>query len=129
MVDNHKIDRILKDKTLKPELKRALKSTLKSNAVMSINSSEMENFFKEQVDCYAYKITYTNCTPLKYVKSAIKAKLRGNSEVLAVLRGNKNTTLDHLNSIWATILNKVDNVNWGYYLNSRHDNSLYLFVK
>ena len=129
MVDNHKIDRILKDKTLKPELKRALKSTLKSNAVMSINSSEMENFFKEQVDCYAYKIRYTNNTPLKYVKSVIKAKLRGKSEVLAVLRGNKKTTLDHLNSIWTAILNKVDNVNWSYYLNSRHDNSLYLFVK
>ncbi len=123
-----KISIILNDKSLKPEFKRALKSAL-SGAVMPMSSSEMENFFKEQVDCYAYKIRYTNCTPLKYVKSVIKAKLRGKSEVLAVLRGNKKTTLDHLNSIWTAILNKVDNVNWSYYLNSRHDNSLYLFVK
>jgi len=129
MIDNHKIDRILKDKTLKPELKRALKSALKFNALMPIKSSEMENFFKEQVDCYAYKIRYTNNTPLKYVKSVIKTKLRDKSEVLAVLRGNKKTTLDHLNSIWAAILNKIDKVDWGYYLSSSHDNSLYLFVK
>ena len=128
MADNH-ISEILKDDTLKPELKRALKSALNSNSVMPIKSSEMENFFKEQVDCYAYKIRYTNCTPLKYVKSVIKAKLRGKNKVLAVLKGNKNTTLDNLNSIWTAILNKVDNVNWGFYLNSRHDNSLYLFVK
>ena len=127
MVGNY-ISGILKDNTLKPELKRVLKSAL-SGAVMPMSSSEMENFFKEQVDCYAYKIRYTNCTTLKHVKSVIKAKLRGKSEVLAVLRGNKRTTLDNLNSIWTTILNKVDNVNWSYYLNSRHDNSLYLFVK
>ena len=128
-MNNNIINKILEDKTLKPELKRALKSTLKSNAVMSINSSEMENFFKEQVDCYAYKIRYTNNTPLKYVKSVIKAKLKGKNKVLAVLKGNKHTTLDHLNSIWTAILSKTDNADWGYYLNSRHDNSLYLFVK
>ena len=128
MVDND-INKILKDKTLKPELKRALKSALKSSALMPMSSSEMENFFKEQVDCYTYKIRYTNNTPLKYVKSVIKAKLRGKNKVLAILKGNKKTTFDHLNSIWTAILSKTDNADWGYYLNSRHDNSLYLFVK
>jgi len=88
----------------------------------------MENFFDE-LECQAYKIRYTNNTPLKYVKSVIKAKLRGKNKVLAILKGNKKTTLDNLNSIWTVILNKVDNVNWSYYLNSRHDNFLYLFVK
>ena len=127
MVDDY-ISRIFKDNILKPELKRALKSALKSNAVMPIKSSEIENFFDE-LECQAYKIRYTNNTPLKYVKSVIKAKLRGKNKVLAVLKGNKKTTLDHLNSIWTVILNKIDKVDWGYYLNSRHDNSLYLFVK
>jgi len=128
MVDNC-ISGILKDNTLKPELKRALKSALKSNSVMPMKPSEMENFFNGQLEYQAYKIRYTNNTPLNYVKSVIKAKLRGKNKVLAVLKGNKNTTLDHLNSIWTAILNKIDNVNWAYYLNSRHDNSLYLFVK
>ena len=127
MADNY-LSKILKDNTLKPELKRALKSALNSNSVMPIKPSEMENFFDE-LGCQAYKIRYTNNTPLKYVKSVIKAKLRGKNKVLAVLKGNKNTTLDHLNSIWAAILNKVDNTNWSYYLSGRHDNSLYLFVK
>jgi hypothetical protein len=127
MADNY-LSKILKDNTLKPELKRALKSALNSNSVMPIKPSEMENFFDE-LECQAYKIRYTNNTPLKYVKSVIKAKLRDKSEVLAVLRGNKKTTLDHLNSIWTAILSKTDNADWGYYLNSRHDNSLYLFVK
>ena len=128
MVDDY-ISRILKDNTLKPELKRALKSALKFNAVMPIKSSEIENFFNEQLECQAYKIRYTNNTPLKYVKSVIKSKLRGKNKVLAVLKGNKKTTLDNLNSIWTAILNKTANVDWAYYLNSRHDNSLYLFVK
>ena len=127
MVGNY-ISGILKDNTLKPELKRVLKSALKSNSVMPMKPSEMENFFDE-LECQAYKIRYTNNTPLKYVKSVIKAKLRGKNKVLAILKGNKKTTLDNLNSIWTAILNKVDNVNWSYYLNSRHDNSLYLFVK
>ena len=128
MVDDY-ISRIFKDNTPKPELKRALKSALKSNALMSIKSSEIENFFNEQSECEAYQIRYTNSTPLKFVKSVIKNKLRGKSKVLAVFKGNKKTTLDNLNSIWTAILNKVDNINWGCYLNSRHDNSLYLFVK
>lgn len=123
-----KIPTIFNDKSLKPELKRALKSALNSNSVMPMKPSEMENFFDE-LECQAYKIRYTNNTPLKYVKSVIKSKLRGKNKVLAILKGNKKTTLDDLNSIWTAILNKVDNVNWSYYLNSRHDDSLYLFVK
>src|SRR3989338_7069864 len=105
-MDDNDINKILKEKTLKPELKMALKSALKSSALMPMSSSEMENFFKEQVDCYTYKIRYTNNTPLKYVKSVIKAKLRGKNKVLAILKGNKKTTLDNLNSIWTAILNK-----------------------
>ena len=40
MVGNY-ISGILKDNTLKPELKRVLKSAFKFNAVMSIKSSEI----------------------------------------------------------------------------------------
>jgi|SRR3989339_259310 len=118
---------ILRNKSLKPELTKTLKSVLNSKILMSIQSSEIEDFFNE-TDCRAYKIKY-NDAALRDVKSIIRAKVRNKSKVLAILKGNQNTTLDHLNSIWTSILNNVSDVSWGYYVGNRANNSLFLFVK
>jgi len=118
---------ILKNKSLKPELTKALKSALSSKILMPIQSSELEDFFNE-TDCQAYKIKY-NDAALRDVKSIIRAKVRNKNKVLAILKGNQGTTLDHLNSIWTSILNNVSDVSWGYYVGNKTNNSLFLFVK
>ena len=118
---------IFNDKNLKSEFKRALKSVLKSNAVMSIQTSEIDEFFNEK-EYRAIKIKYSDAA-LKDVKSLIKAKVKSKNKVLAILKGNQNTTLDHLNSIWTSILKKATDVSWGYFVNGKYNNSLYLFVK
>ena len=118
---------IFNDKSLKPEFKKVLKSALKPRAVMPMRPSELEEFFDEK-EYQAIKIKY-NDAALKDVKSIIRAKVKNKNKVLAVLKGNKSTTLDHLNSIWTSILNKVSDVSWGYYLNSKNYNYLYLFIK
>ena len=118
---------IFNDKNLKPEFKRVLKSiVLKSKAIMPIQTSEIDGFFNEK-EYQAIKIKYSNAA-LRDVKSIIRAKIKDKNKVLAVLKGNKSTTLDHLNSIWASILNKVSDVSWGYYVSGKY-NSLYLFIK
>ena len=118
---------IFNDKNLKPEFKRVLKSIiLKSKAIMPIQTSEIDGFFNEK-EYQAIKIEYSNAA-LRDVKSIIRAKIKNKNKVLAVLKGNKSTTLDHLNSIWASILNKVSDVSWGYYISGKY-NSLYLFIK
>ena len=118
---------IFNDKNLKPEFKRVLKSIiLKSKAIMPIQTSEIDGFFNEK-EYQAIKIEYSNAA-LRDVKSIIRAKIKNKNKVLAVLKGNKSTTLDHLNSIWASILNKVSDVSWGYYVSGKY-NSLYLFIK
>ena len=118
---------IFNDKNLKPEFKRVLKSiVLKSKAIMPIQTSEIDGFFNEK-EYQAIKIKYSNAA-LRDVKSIIRAKIKDKNKVLAVLKGNKSTTLDHLNSIWASILNKVSDVSWGYYISGKY-NSLYLFIK
>lgn len=118
---------IFNDKNLKPEFKRVLKSALKSKAVMHIQTSEIDGFFNEE-EYQAVKIKYSDAA-LKDVKSVIRAKVKNKNKVLAVLKGNKSTTLDHLNSIWTSILNKVNDVSWGYYISGKYNNSLYLFIK
>ena len=118
---------ILKSKSLKPELKKALKSALNPQSVMPIQESEINDFFNE-TDCRAYRIKYSDAA-FRDVKSIIKTKVRNKSKVLAILNGNQNTTLDHLNSIWTSILNNVNDVYWGYYLGGKANNSLFLFVK
>ena len=118
---------IFKNKSLNPDLKRAIKSTLKPKGVMSIQSCEVEDFFHGK-ECQAYAIRY-NDAAFRDVKSIIKIKTRKKSKVLAILKGNQRTTLDHLNSIWTSILNNVSDVSWGYYLSSKPNNTLFLFVK
>ena len=118
---------IFRDKSLKPEFKRVLKLALKSKALMPIQTSEIDGFFNEK-EYQAIKIEYSNAA-LKGVKSIIRAKVKNKNKVLAVLKGNKSTTLDHLNSIWVSILNKVSDASWGYYVSGKYNNSLYLFVK
>ena len=118
---------IFNDKNLKPEFKRVLKSALKSKALMSIQTSEIDGFFNEK-EYQAIKIKYSDAA-LKYVKSIIRAKVKNKNKVLAILKGNKGTTLDHLNSIWVSILNKVSDVSWSYYVSGKSNNSLYLFIK
>lgn len=113
---------------LSNEFKRIIKIALKSNVIMQLKSSEVKNFFDKKPDCGIHKIQYNNDTNLKSVKSIVKAQLRGKREVLAVMRGNKKTTLDHLNSIWTVILENTKNVSWAYYQSSRNDNSLYLLT-
>lgn len=127
MVDNHKINRILKDEALKPEFKSAIKSASNSKALMPIQASEIEEFFNKK-EYQAIKIKYSDAA-LRDVKLIIKAKVKNRSKVLAILKGNDSTTLDHLNSIWTSILKKVRDTSWGYYLNGKVSNSLYLFVK
>jgi len=118
---------IFSDKSLKPEFKRVLKSVLKSKAVMHVQTSEIDGFFNEK-EYQAIKIKYSDAA-LKDVKSIIRAKVKNKNKVLAVLKGNKSTTLDHLNSIWTSILNNVSDVSWGYYVSGKYNNSLYLFIK
>ena len=118
---------IFNDKNLKPEFKRVLKSALKSKAVMHVQTSEIEGFFNEE-EYQAVKIKYSDAA-LKDVKSVIRAKVKNKNKVLAVLKGNKSTTLDHLDFIWISILNKVSDVSWGYYVSGKYNNSLYLFIK
>lgn len=118
---------IFNDKNLKLEFKRALESALKPKALMPIQSSEIENFFDEK-EYQAIKIKYSDAA-LKDVKSIIKAKVKSKNKVLAILKGNQNTTLDHLNSIWTSILKKATDVSWGYFVNGKYNNSLYLYIK
>ena len=124
---NVKMPTIFNDKSLKPEFKKVLKSALKPRVVMPMRPSEIEEFFDEK-EYQAIKIKYSDAA-LKDVKSIIRAKVKNKNKILAVLKGNKSTTLDHLNSIRTSILNNVSDVSWGYYLNGKNINSLYLFVK
>ena len=94
---------------------------------MPIQISEIDGFFNEK-GYQAIKIKYSDAA-LKDVKSIIIAKVKNKNKVLAVLKGNKSTTLDHLNSIWTSILTKVSDVSWGYYISGKYNNSLYLFIK
>lgn len=129
MIKSDSVSAVLNDKTLKPEFKRVLKSAMKSKTIMDIDPSEMDNFFGQSLDYEARKLRYTNSTQLNYVKAVLKAKIRNKKKVLAIFKGNKETTLDHLNAVWTVILKNVGNVSWSYFLNSRKDNSLYLFMK
>ena len=118
---------IFSDKSLNPEFKRALKSALSFKATMPIQKSEIDEFFDEK-DYQAIKINYSDMA-LKDVRSIIKARIKNKDKVLVVLNGSKRTTFDHLNSIWTSISKKVGDTSWGYYLNEKASNSLYLFVK
>ena len=123
---NTKKPTIFSDESLKPEFKRALKSALSFKATMPIQKSEIDGFFDKK-EYQAIKIKYSDLA-FKDAKSIIRSKVRNKNKVLVVLKGNKNTTLDHLNSIWASILNKVSDVSWAYYISGKY-NSLYLFIK
>lgn len=129
MIKSYSINKILNDKTLKPEFKRVLKSAMGHKTIMDIDPSEIDSFFGQSPDYEARKLRYTNNTQLNYIKAVLKAKVRNKKKVLAIFKGNKETTLDHLNAIWTVILKNVDNVSWSYFLNSKKDNSLYLFMK
>ena len=122
-----KMPTIFNDKSLKKEFKIALRSASNSKALMPIQASEIEKFFNEK-EYQAIKIKYSDAA-LRDVKLIIKAKVKNRSKVLAILKGNDSTTLDHLISIWTSILKKVRVTSWGYYLNGKASNSLYLFVK
>ena len=65
---------------------------------------------------------------LKLVKSIITNKVKDKNKVLAVMRGNRKTTLDDLNSIWTTMLENAKNISWAYYQSNRNYNSLYLLT-
>lgn len=124
----NKIKKIPKSGKLRNECTRVIKTALSSNAIMQLKNSELNNFFDEKSNCKLYKIQYNYETDLKLVKSIITNKIKGKNKVLAVMRGNKKTTLDNLNSIWTTILNNTKNISWAYYQSSRNDNSLYLLT-
>jgi len=115
-----------KSKKLRYECTRVIKTALKSNALMQINSSELKNFFDKKPNCKLHKIQYYDETDLKLVNSLIKNKLKDKRRVIAVMKGARNTTLDHLNFIWTSILKSAKNVSWAYYVSSRKDNSIYL---
>jgi len=126
----NKIKKIPKSGKLRYECTRIIKTALKSDALMRLETSELNSFFDEKLNCKLYKLQYDNETDLKLVKSIITNKIKGRNRILAIMRGNKNTTLDNLNSIWTVILKNVKNVSWGYYFGRGrgYDNSLYLLT-
>lgn len=113
---------------LSNEFEGVIKRALKSNVIMQLKSSEVKNFFDKKPDCGIHKIQYNNETNLKSIKSIVKTELRGKKEVLAVMRGNKKTTLDHLDSIWKVILKDTGSTSCAYYQSNKSDNSIYLFT-
>ena len=117
-----------KTNKLSNEFNRVLKVSLKPSAIMQLKSSEINNFFGEKSECKVCKICYDNNTSFKEVKLILNKKIRGKHKVLAVMRGNKRTTLDNLNSIWTVILKNTKNTFWAYYQSKRRDNSLYLLT-
>jgi len=117
-----------KTNKLSNEFNRVIKVALKPDALMQLKPSEVKNFFGEKSECKVCKICYDNGASFKEVKLMLNRKIRGKHKVLAILRGNKNTTLDHLNSIWTVILKNVKNVSWGYYFGKGYNNSLYLLT-
>ena len=118
----------LKTNKLSKEFNRVITIALKPDAIMQLKSSEVKNFFGIKSECKICKIHYYNSTNFKYIKPIISKKIRGKMKVLAVMRGNKKTTLDHLNSIWNVILKNTKNTFWAYYQSNRKDNSLYLLT-
>ena len=124
----NKIKKIPKSGKLRGECTRVIKTALSSNAIMQLKKSELSSFFDEKSNCKLYKIQYEDETDLKLVKSIITNKIKGKNKILAIMRGNKKTTLDHLNSIWTVILKNTKNISWAYYQSSRNDNSLYLLT-
>jgi|SRR3989338_4272805 len=117
-----------KTNKLSNEFNRAIKVALKPNAVMQLDPSEIKNFFGKKAKCKVCKICYDSDASFNEIKLMLNRKIRGKHKVLAVMRGNKNTTLDHLNSIWTVILKNVKNVAWGYYSGKGYDNSLYFLT-
>ena len=117
-----------KTNKLRYEFNRIIKLALNSNAIMQLNSSEFKNFFNKKSKYKVCKISYDNDTSFKEVKLIINKKIKGKTKILAVMGGNKKTTLDHLNSIWTTMLKNTENICWAYYLSNRKDNSLYLLT-
>ena len=117
-----------KTNKLSNEFNRVIKVVLNSNAIMQLNSSELKNFFSKKLKYEVCKISYDNNTSFKEVKSIINKKIKGKTKVLAIMKGNKKTTLDHLSFIWEGILKHTQSVSWGYYQSNKPNNSLYLLT-
>jgi len=122
----NKIKKLPKSGKLKSECTRVIKTALSSNVIMQLKNSELNNFFDEKSNCKLQKIQYNDENDLKLVKSLIKNKLKNKNKVIAIMKGTKNTTLDHLNSIWNIILKNSKNISWAYYVSNRKNNCLYL---
>lgn len=122
------IKKFQKSSKLRNECTRVIKTALNSDALMRLETSELNSFFDEKLNCKLYKIQYDNETDLKLVKSIIINKIKGKNKILAIMKGNKKTTLDDLNLIWTAILKNVKNISWSYYFDKGYNNSLYLLT-